>query len=354
MDIAELLGELCALPGPVGFEGVVAERVKALLEPYVDEAWIDIMGNVIGVRRCGRENAPGLLLDAHIDEIGLIVTGVEEGFLRFARLGGLDPRVIPAAGVEILTDPPIYGVVCVLPPHVLKSDDSDKTIKIEDMYIDVGLTHDEAIKAVPQGTPGVLAGGARRLGENGMCGKALDDRAGVAAIIFALELLKDTRLDFDLYVMGSVQEEVGSRGAAPGAFAISPDRCIVIDAGHAKTPDSKPAETREELGGGVIISRGPNMNSGFTELVIQTAHDSGIKHQINVEPGGNSGTNTRAIQISRTGVATALLSIPARYMHSANETVYISDVEDTARLLCETVRSVQRELNANAGGGDMK
>jgi len=340
LDIADVLIDLCSLPGPSGFEGSVAEHVRTLLEPYMDDTWIDVMGNVLGVRRCGKVDAVKLLFDAHIDEIGLIITGVEEGFLRFSRLGGLDGRILPAAEVEILADPPLYGVICSLPPHVLKKEDTDKIIKIEDMYIDIGLPQDEAVEKVPQGTPAVLTGNVQRFGDNKLCGKALDDRAGVAAILYALELLKDVDLDIDLFVMASVQEEVGSRGASTGVFAIAPDRCVVVDVGHAKTPDTKPADTNEELGGGVVISRGPNMNTGMTEAIVKLARDNAVRHQINVEPGGDSGTNARAIQVSRNGVATALLSIPMRYMHSTHEVLSLDDIESTARLLCETAKQL--------------
>ena len=336
--VRDVLTELCSLPGPAGFEEPVTSRVKDLLEPLVDETWTDVMGNVIGVRRCGKENPGKLLLDAHVDEVGLVVTGVEEGFLRFTALGGLDARVLPASDVMIQTDPPLYGVICVLPPHVIKKEDEDKPIKIEDMYIDVGMSDEDTKKAVSPGTPGVLAHGVRNIGESGLCGKALDDRAGLAAILRALDMLRDEKIDTDLYVMASVQEEVGCRGAAPGAFAIGPDRCIVIDVGFAKTPDTKPTEVSEELGGGVIISRGPNMNRGFTEHIIGLAKEHDIKHQINVEPGGNSGTNTHVIQISRDGVATVLLSVPLRYMHGAYEYVILEDIESTAKLICEAAR----------------
>ena len=337
MEIADVLVELSGLPGPSGFEGSVAQRVRELLGPFMDETWTDVMGNVLGVRRCGKEGALKLLFDAHIDEPGIIVTGVEEGFLRFDKLGEPDIRALPASGVVVLTEPPIFGVIGVLPPHVLKKEDTEKAVDIEDMFIDVGMTQNEAVKAVRLGTPVVLDRVARRMGEGRVCGKALDDRAGIVAILRALELLAGEELDVDLSVMASVQEEAGVRGAAPGAFSIAPDYCVVVDAGHAKTPDSKPFETVEELGGGVIVSRGPNMNSAFTELAIGAARDNDIAHQINVEPGGNSGTNARAIQVSREGVATALFSIPIRYMHSA-EVVSLDDVESTAQLLAETAR----------------
>ena len=339
MDTAELLITLCSIPGPSGFEGQVARYARELLEPLMDDVWTDVLGNVLAVRRCGKDGARKLMFDAHIDETGLIITGVEKGFLRFAALGGPDARVLPAVGVDILTEPPLYGVVCAMPPHVLKKEDEDKTVKIEDMFIDIGLEHDEAVKAVPPGTPCVIASDARRFGENCICGKALDDRAGFAAIYRALEMLADAELGVDLYVMASTQEEVGTRGAAPGVFAATPDRCLVVDVGHAKTPDSKPAEVADELGGGVIISRGPNINPELAENAIRLALEKEIKHQVDVEPGGNSGTNARVIQISREGVATAIIGIPLKYMHSSREVVSLDDVENAARLLCEIARS---------------
>ena len=339
-DIADILIKLCELSGPAGFEEQVTAHVKNLIEPYMDETYIDVLGNVIGVKKCGKSDAKKLLFDAHIDENGLIVTAVEDGFLKFSKLGGLDARTLPATPIKILTDPPIFGVICALPPHVLKDEDTKKVIKIEDMFIDVGLIAEEAEKKVPVGTPGVFAVGAKKFGENQIYGKALDDRAGFAAILWALELLKDEKLDVDLYVMASVQEEVGMRGAGPGAFAIEPDYAVIIDVNFAKTPDTKPHKATDILGGGVSIAWGPNMNARFTQLAIDCAKKQDIKYQISVEPGGNIGLNSSVIQISRGGVATAVFGIPLKYMHTTCEIVSLDDIKCTAELLCETAKSV--------------
>jgi len=341
MKLMETIVELCDLPGPAGFEEQVAAKAKAMLEPYVDEAWIDVLGNVIGVRKCGKANAKKLLFDAHIDEIGFVVTGVEEGFLRFSKLGGFDARVIPATGVTIYTDPPVYGVISVLPPHILKTEDTEKNFKIEDLFIDIGMSHEEATKLVTPGTFGVFAQGVRSLSGSLIYGKAIDDRAGFAAILRCLELLEGAELDVDIYVMASVQEEVGSRGATAGAYAIEADYSVVIDVDHAKTPDTKPAETTIVLGDGVIITRGPNMNPMLTEMIINLAKSNEIKHQINVKANSNSGTNARAIQISKTGVATALLGLPMKYMHSANEVASLDDIESTAQLLSLVAKTIK-------------
>ena len=343
MNVFDILKELCEIPGPAGFEELVAARAKTLLEPYMDETWIDVLGNVIGVRRCGKENARKLLLDAHIDEIGFIVTGTEEGFLRFSQLGGFDARVIPAACVMICTDPPLYGVISVLPPHILKKEDTEKNFKIEDLYIDIGFSQEETTRLVTPGTHGVFASGTDIFRDDLICGKAIDDRAGFVSILRALELLKDIKLDVDLYVMASVQEEVGVRGATTGAYTIAPDYCIIVDVDHAKTPDAKPTQANTVLGDGVIITKGPNMNPALTGKMIELAKEKEIKHQIGVIPGGGSGTNARAIQISGEGVATALLGLPMKYMHSANEVTSLDDIESIAILMSETAKAMKGE-----------
>ena len=343
MDTFKTLVELCSLPGPSGFEEPAAKYAGNILDKYMDETWTDVLGNVIGVRRCGKDGAKKLLLDAHIDEIGLIVTGVQEGFLRFSTLGGVDSRVLPALGVSVLSEPPVFGVIGVLPPHVLKKEDTEKVLKIEDLFIDIGMQQEEAVKAVPLGTPVVPAQSIRCLGEKGIFGKAVDDRAGFVSILRALHLLDGKKLDIDLYVIASVQEEVGVRGAAPGVFNIAPDWCIVVDAGHAKTPDAKSSEASAEMGGGVMISRGPNMNSKLTEMMLSLACEHEIKYRIDIEPGGDSGTNARAIQVSREGVATGLLSIPVKYMHTPCEAVSLDDIESTAKLICEAILAIGEE-----------
>ncbi|SHH61781.1 endoglucanase [Sporobacter termitidis DSM 10068] len=339
MEVQEIIKELCALPGPAGFEQPVAEHAAALLAPLTDEVYTDILGNVIGVRRCGKEKAKKLLFDAHIDEIGFIVTGHEEGFLRFSTLGGVDARMLPAAEIRVLTQPPMTGIVGVLPPHILKAEESDKTIKTEDLFIDIGLTQEEAVKAVPLGTPAVYNTGARTFGSGLVCGKGLDDRACFASILRALELTKGEKLDVDLYVLASCQEEVGERGARTGAFGIAPDWCVAIDVDHARTPDGK-EHTLKEIGGGVIVSRGTILNKRLTELAVRLAEEKGIEYQLGVE-AGDTGTNANFISISREGVATALFGLPLRYMHSPVEVVSLADAEAAAQLLAEVAKSLK-------------
>jgi len=339
MSLAENIIELCAMAGPAGLEQAVAARVRELLTPYMDEVKTDVLGNVIGVNRCGRENAKKLLFDAHIDEIGLIVTGHEEGFLRFSALGGVDARMLPASEIKILTEPPIFGIVGTTPPHIQKAEDSDKTIKTEDLFIDIGMTQEEAKKAAPLGTAAVYNTVTRRFGDNMICGKGLDDRACFACILGALELLKDEILDVDLYVMASVQEEVGTRGAKTAAFGIDPDWCVAVDVDHAKTPDNKEYWLKE-IGGGAVISKGTILNKRLTDTAIRLAEEKGIKYQLGIE-AGNTGTNANAIQLTRKGVAVALLGLPLKYMHSPVEVISLSDAEAVAALLCEIAKALR-------------
>jgi endoglucanase len=341
MTLEDRILALSNLAGPAGFEEAAAARVREMLSEVMDEVHTDVMGSVVALRRCGKEKAPRLLIDAHIDEIGFVVTGHEEGFLRFAAIGGVDARMLPAAEIRILTEPNIVGVVAATPPHVLEKDESNKAIKIENLFIDVGLTQEEAEKAIPVGTPAVYNAQARVFGEGQICGKALDDRACLAVILEALHRLKDKPLGVDLYVLASTQEELGRRGAKTAAFDIAPDWCIVLDVDHAKTPDSKRHSMRQS-GSGCVISVGPNMNRKLTNKAIQLAKDREIPYQIGVE-AGDSGTNAAAVQIAREGVATALLGIPVKYMHSPVETLALSDAEAAADLLTALIESITEE-----------
>jgi putative aminopeptidase FrvX len=343
MKLHEITAQLCCAAGPSGFEDTVRARISELLTPYVDEIRTDTLGNLIAVRRSGKPCAHRLLLDAHMDEIGFIITGIENGFLRFATLGGVDPRMLPAREVRLLTMPePIFGVIDTMPPHVLSAEDMDKALTLDKLYIDVGLSQEAAEKQIPLGTPAVFASGCELLGDNMLSGKSLDDRACVAIIIKTMEQLHGKALDMDIYCLISTQEEVGLRGAKTGAFAIDPDCAIAIDVTHARTPDAKKEETLP-IGKGAAIAVGPNMNRNVTNALINTAQACEIPYQIEVVPG-NSGTNGWAIQVSRAGVSTALISLPIRYMHSPVETMDLTDAASIVRLLTEFILQGEEAL----------
>jgi len=331
MTLKEMIISLCSIPGPSGFEDKAADACIKMLTPYADTIETDSMGNVFAWRRCGRADAKLLMLTAHLDEIGLIVTGYEGGFLRFDALGGVDGRMLPASDVTILTEPPIKGVIGTAPVHVLSAQEQNKPIPIKKLFIDTGLSPEETRARIPLGTPAVISGGAHALGQDKICGKSLDDRACAAVLIKVMEELSDIQLDVDICLMLAVQEELGYRGATTGTFRVQPDYCIAADVTHGCTPDGNKAGTFP-LGKGVAVGAGPNMHRGFTSLIKSTADDEGIPYSIEVL-SRSSGTDAWAVQISRTGVITGLVSLPLRYMHTPVEVISMSDADALLKLL---------------------
>ena len=332
----QALERLCTCTAPSGFEGPAAAVAAELLRPLVDEVSIDRMGNVLGVRRSKTPGAPKLLLDAHLDEIGLIVTGVEDGFLRFRSIGGVEPRMLPGRELVVLTDPPLRGLVACP-----AGGDEDKSVPLSELYVDVGLSQEEAERAVPVGTPMVYRAGCFPLGEDQMCGKSMDDRACFVTLLRAAELLRDKELDVELHIMGSTREEVSGAGAVVGTWAVAPDFCVAVDVTHGKTPDG-PADKTFELGGGPAIGVGPNMTRWMTERMIAKAREHSIPYQLEIM-SGHTGTNGWEMQISREGVATSVLSLPLKYMHTPVETLSLADMEGVAQLLAAFTENLGKE-----------
>lgn len=332
----QALERLCTCTAPSGFEGPAAAVAAELLRPLVDEVSIDRMGNVLGVRRSKTPNAPKLLLDAHLDEIGLIVTGVEDGFLRFRSIGGVDPRMLPGRELVVLTDPPLRGLVACP-----AGGDENKSVPLNELYVDVGLSQEEAERAVPVGTPMVYRAGCFPLGEDQMCGKSMDDRACFVTLLRAAELLRDKELDVELHILGSTREEVSGAGAVVGTWAVAPDFCVAVDVTHGKTPDG-PADKTFDLGGGPAIGVGPNMTRWMTERMIDKAREHSIPYQLEIM-SGHTGTNGWEMQISREGVATSVLSLPLKYMHTPVETLSLADMEGVAQLLAAFTENLGKE-----------
>ena len=332
----QALERLCTCTAPSGFESPAAAVAAELLRPLVDEVSIDRMGNVLGVRRSKTPGAPKLLLDAHLDEIGLIVTGVEDGFLRFRSIGGVDPRMLPGRELVVLTDPPLRGLVACP-----AEGDEDKSVPLNELYVDVGLSQKEAERAIPVGTPMVYRAGCFPLGEEQMCGKSMDDRACFVTLLRAAELLRDKELDVELHILGSTREEVSGAGAVVGTWAVAPDFCVAVDVTHGKTPDG-PADKTFALGGGPAIGVGPNMTRWMTERMIAKAREHSIPYQLEIM-SGHTGTNGWEMQISREGVATSVLSLPLKYMHTPVETLSLADMEGVAQLLAAFVENLGKE-----------
>ena len=338
MDIFSIINKLSASPSPSGFEKNISKRIVALLSRFVDETAVDGFGNVYGIKKCGKKDAKCILLDAHIDEIGLIVTGEEDGFLRFGTLGGVDPRILPAGCVTVLSDPPRKGVITTVPPHLLTAADMKKAFELDDLFIDVGA---EGKSGIPVGTPVVFDSEPCRLQGGYITARALDDRAGLAAILKAISLLKGKKLPFDIVVLASAQEEVGCRGAKIGAYTVDPECAIVVDVTHAHTAGADKSETFD-AGSGAIIGIGPNMTKRISSKLIEVAKDKKIPHKLEICPG-HSGTNAWSVQTVREGIATGLISIPLKYMHTPVETVKKNDIEASAKLISEFIQAISKQ-----------
>lgn len=336
----ELLKTLCDAPGVNGaVSNVFAEQLAA----YVPQVHTDRMGNVWGVLPATCEEAPTLLLEAHLDEIGFVVTGVsDDGFLRVSACGGVDERTLAAAEVVVLCEPPLKGVFCSTPPHLAGAD--SKPLTTEQRGIDVGLSGDEAKQRIPLGTRVMFAPHFDRLLGDRVCSKALDDRAGVAAVLRALELLKEVDRPCHVAALLSVQEEVGMRGAGAAAFAINPDAAIVTDVSFAYTPDTDRAKCGV-MGGGAMLGVSPFLDERLTGCLQKLACEQEIPFQYEVM-GGATGTDADKIGAVREGVPTALLSIPLKYMHTPVEVVSLGDIESVARLMAALALS--GEVRADA------
>ena len=344
LTFKENLKRLVNAYGVSGDEFGVAQIAADILRPYVDRVEIDKFGNVTGYKSCGKPRAKKLMLDAHIDQIGFLVTDItKEGFLRFMGMG-VDQRML--LGSELMVLPkgqePIYGIVSCLPPHVQNGDYS-KAIPIDEMYLDVGMSYEQVSQKVKVGDYMAFANDAIDLLNGCVCGKSMDDRACFMTIIHALDLLKDSDFGCDLIIVGSTKEEVGGHGARTRAYYDRPDYAIAIDVGHAQTADSTPMDRTHEFGGGPIIGIGANSIAKFARRMIEVARAKEIPHQIEAIPSA-SGTNAWSIQIVEEGVCTLVISLPLRYMHSPVELLTMTDVYNVGKLLCEFIKSFDGNL----------
>ncbi len=314
---------LCTAAG-VGGEPAVAEIAKSLLRSYTDDISTDAMGNITAVIHSNDSMAPVVLLEAHMDEIGFVVTGItENGFLHVAPCGGVDKRCLASTPVTVFGANVLNGVFCSTPPHLSK--DKENTVTDDGaLYIDVGLSANDVTAAVPLGSRVSFAANFAEMAGNCITSKALDNRAGMTAVLYALSLLKDKQIPYTIKILFTVQEELGCRGAKTGSFAADADMAIVTDVSFAHTPDSK-QENCGELGKGAMIGMGPTLSYALYTQMLDIAIQKHIPYQLEVT-GGKTGTDADTISISRSGIPTLLLSIPLRYMHTPIETVNCHDI----------------------------
>ena len=337
MDAAalEFLKEILNTPSPSGFERPVQEIVRRYVNPFADKVTTDSHGNVIAVKN---PNAPLRVMYAgHADQIGLLVQFIDaDGFIYTQTIGGWDPQVL--IGQKMLVwgaGGPINGIIARKPIHLLNDEERKQVVKTKDLWIDIGAKNkEEAAALVKVGDPVTMDLGFRPMLNNMASATAMDDKCGLWVVVEALRRASAKKLDCALFAVSTVQEEIGLRGAQTSAYSVDPHVGIAVDVTHATdcpTIDKK-QEGDVKLGGGPVIYRGPNMNPVVVDRLIKVAGQSEIAYQA-AASGRATGTDANTIQTSRGGVATGLVSIPNRYMHSPVEMISLDDIDRAADLL---------------------
>ncbi len=330
----ELLSKITAVPGAPGFEHRVRKLITNELEDYVDTLETDPMGNLIAMRK-GKEDKR-VMVAAHMDEISFIVTHIdEEGFIKFHPLGGFDPKTLTAQRVIIHGKKDIVGVMGTKPIHVLTEEEKNKPLKIQDYFIDTGMTADEVQKFISVGSPITRERALIEMGDK-VNAKSIDNRVSVFILIEALKELKGKELPYDVYGVFTVQEEVGIRGAIAASSGINPDYGINLDVTLAyDLPGASPHEKVTTLGGGTAIKVLDGMticDSRMVDFMVEAAKKNNIKYQMEVLTAG--GTDTAGIQrYSRGGAIVGGISIPTRYLHQVIEMADKQDIRHSIDLL---------------------
>lgn len=324
--LSRLVAELTSLYGVSTDEHRISAALKQGLLAFCDAVETDKTGNVTG-HIFSDSKAKNLMLEAHMDRIGLIISGIEkDGSLKFESVGGVDCRILPAAEVVILGKEQVNGIV------FRAKHDKDKNTQIKNMRIDTGLSAENVKKFISVGDMAVFKGNAIRLCGNKMSGAAMDNRAGIAAILESLRRIDRGKLKYNISVLFSVQEELGLHGAYTGTYSLNPDAAIAVDVTHGSTPDSENETGVFPLGSGAVICRGPNFHYEYTKQLLELAENIDIPHTIEVA-SGPSGTTAWAIQITNSGIPVMLVSIPLRYMHTNVETLDIKDIDAISELI---------------------
>ena len=312
MDVKKLLADVTALPGVSGHEAQVSAYFAEQFRPLVDEVTVDAMYSVIAHKK---GKGPRIMLCAHLDEIALMVTHIEDdGSLRLGNVGGVDPRILPASRVWVHGREKLFGTIGALPPHLMSAERAKELVRIGDL-----VTFD---------------GPARELLNDQFASKTLDDRSCVAILLRAAEMLQKLVCDADVYFVCSSQEEVGGRGAMTSAFAIDPDLSVVLDVDFAETPTCPPRSALPI--DAMIVTHGPFVQPKLNQRLIDCAKKHHVKLNANVA-SRSTGTDADEIGLSRAGVPSVLLSLPEKYMHTSVETIDLNTLEEGARLLANFV-----------------
>jgi endoglucanase len=340
----ELLQTLSNAFGVSGFEDEVREHIVSRIEPYVDDYKVDALGNLLATRK--GKSPFTLMLDAHTDEIGFMVSYIEEnGYLRFTPLGSWDVRIIPSHAMTILTQTgrKIKGIIGTPPPHITKPEERERPFRLEDLFVDVGASsaHEVQKLGIRIGSPAVISYPFEQLNETFVTGKALDDRVGCAVLIRTLQLLKKEKLDLTLVASFATAEEVGLRGARTAAYQIEPDVGLALEGTvGADVPGIPTSRQPSRLGQGPAITVADAslvVNPKLVRALTTIAEEEDIPYQYKIPPFGS--TDAGAIQQTKQGALAGVLSVPCRYIHSPFSVMRLDDFDHAVHLTVAFVRN---------------
>ncbi len=332
MDIKQLIFDLCSAYGVSGSEETAAETAAGYLKEIAEVSY-DHNGNLYAVTG-NLQSDKTILLDAHLDRIGLIVTDInDDGFAKVDKCGGIDVRVLQ--DTVLVSEDGLRGTVCCLPPH-LTNGTEDKATPITKTWVDFGMPGSELKKHLNIGDKLTFVSEPMDLIGDKITSPALDNRCGAAALIYLADMLKGKDCDYKVVILLSVQEETFGTGAVTGAYTVDADEAISVDVSFANQPDISGQYASVELNKGAMIGISPVLNKAMTNKLIALAKEKNIPYQL--EPlSGSTGTNADHISVSKSGVKTALISIPERYMHTQAEVISLSDIKATAGLIYEYI-----------------
>lgn len=350
MGTVDFLKRLLDTPGPSGFEAAAARVWREEASRFAERVDVDVSGNSYATVGVG--GAPRVMLAGHVDEIGVMITHVDEdGLLYLDGIGGWDPQVLVGQRVRILTrSGEVIGVIGKKPIHLMKPDEREKASKLSDLWIDIGTRGRDAVLArgVRVGDPAVIDARLVELDDDLIASRSIDNRIGAYVVLEALRLLAESPGRAETTAVATTQEEIGYHGggARTGAYRLEPQVALVVDVTFAT--DSPGVEKKEvgehKVGGGPVLTRGSASHPLVFEKLVEVAEREGIPYTIHASPRTTS-TDADAIYLSRSGVATGLISIPNRYMHSPNEIVSLKDLERAARLIAAFVRELGPETD---------
>lgn len=339
-DYASTLKKLISAPGLSGYEAPVREMISAAWKPLTDEISVSRIGSLHALKRGrGPEPRPAILLSAHMDAIGLMVTTISDGFLRLTEIGGIDHRVLPGQLVMVHGRQELPGVIVQPPAALLPEEAQDGPVPLEYLLVDVGLPPEEVQALVRPGDLVSFAQEALELGEETLAGHSLDNRASVAAVTHCLELLQGRSHSWDVWAVASVQEEETLGGALTSAFQLQPELAVAIDVTFARSPGANDYRTFP-LGEGPTLGWGPNIHPFLHKRFKELAEQLEIPHAVEVMPR-HSGTDAYALQVAAAGLPAMVVSIPLRYMHTPVELVMLKDIRRAGRLLAEFIARLE-------------